>query len=148
MSAEPELAPTTRVASYALVEDESRRLLLVRIAPGYPAAGKWTLPGGGLNFGEDPALGVLRELGEETGLTGEVIDLAFVHSYVRGALPNHGLGAYHAIRIVYRVRITGGGLRDEIEESTDRAAWFALDEARALPLVDLAVTALDHLALD
>ena len=31
------------------------RLLVVRIAPGYTRdAGQWTLPGGGLNFGEDP----------------------------------------------------------------------------------------------
>jgi len=145
MNADFTAEQTTRVAAYALARDDAQRLLLVRIAPGYPAVGKWTLPGGGLNFGEDPAVGVLRELAEETGLTGEIERLAFVHSYVRGALPSRGWGAYHAIRIIYRVRITGGELHDEVDESTDRAAWFSLGEARALPQVDLVGVALDHL---
>ena len=42
--------------------------------------GSWTLPGGGLDFGEDPEAGALRELGEETGLEGEVRGLLGVHS--------------------------------------------------------------------
>lgn len=29
-------------------------------------------------------------------------------------------------------------LRDELDGSTDTCAWFPLDQARALPLVDLA----------
>ena len=62
----------TRVAAYALVRDAEQRVLLVRIAPGYPAAGQWTLPGGGVNFAEDPAATVVRELAEETGLDGRV----------------------------------------------------------------------------
>lgn len=37
-------------------------MLLCRIAPGEADSGRWTLPGGGLEFGEDPADGVLREL--------------------------------------------------------------------------------------
>ena len=31
--------------------------------------GMWTLPGGGLDHGEDPRAGVRREVYEETGLT-------------------------------------------------------------------------------
>jgi hypothetical protein len=50
--------------------------------------------------------------------------------------------AFHAIRLVYRVDVTGGELRDEVEGSTDRARWLTRDEARALPLVDLAETGL------
>jgi ADP-ribose pyrophosphatase YjhB (NUDIX family) len=146
MSAEAAPEQTTRVAAYAICRDDHERVLLVRIAPGYPAVGKWTLPGGGLNFGEDPAVGVLRELTEETGLKGDIEALAFVHSYVRGPMPDWGTTAFHAIRIVYRVRVTGGELRDEVEESTDRAGWFSVAEARALPLVELVELALDHLA--
>jgi ADP-ribose pyrophosphatase YjhB (NUDIX family) len=134
----------TRVAAYALVVDASRRILLVRIAPGYPAAGKWTLPGGGLRFGEDPADAALRELTEETGLTAEISALGFVDSRHRAADPEQSLGGWHAIRIVYRARVSGGQLRDEKDESTDRAAWFSLDEARQLPLVDLVQVALEH----
>lgn len=80
MTARPEPARWTRVAAYALATDEAGRVLLARVAPGYPSAGQWTLPGGGLTFGEDPAAGALRELTEETGLTGEIESIAFIDS--------------------------------------------------------------------
>ncbi len=129
----------TRVAPYALCLDADGRILLCRIGTGIfePQAGYWTLPGGGLDFGEAPAPGALRELEEEAGLTGEVTDIVDVDSQVYG--PRTGRpGELHAIRVIYRVRITGGGLRDEVDGSTDTCAWFPLDQARALPLVDLA----------
>ena len=47
-------------------------------------------------------------------------------------------GRLHAIRIVYRVRITGGQLRDEPDGSTDTCAWFTLDDAKGLHLGELA----------
>ncbi|MDG4763778.1 NUDIX domain-containing protein [Solwaraspora sp. WMMD406] len=40
------------------------RILLTRIAPGYPGAGRWHLPGGGTDYGEQPAVGLLREIVE------------------------------------------------------------------------------------
>ena len=130
----------TRVSAYALCVDADR-LLLCRIAPGpWTAVGRWTLPGGGLDFGEMPADGALRELAEETGLIGEVEGLADVFSWsARWQHPTDGADeAFHAIQVVYRVRIAGGELRDEPDGSTDRAAWFDLDELAALPLVRLA----------
>jgi ADP-ribose pyrophosphatase YjhB (NUDIX family) len=139
----------TRVAAYAVCLDQARRLLLVRVAPGYPATGKWTLPGGGLDFGEEPAHAVLRELTEETGLTGRLVSLAFVDSRTHGAMREAGraYGPWHGIRIVYRVEVTGGDLRDEVDESTDTAEWVPLDQVRSFPIVDLVDAALDHLAI-
>jgi 8-oxo-dGTP diphosphatase len=133
----------TYVAAYALCRDGDGRVLLCRIGPGYDATGKWTLPGGGLEFGEDPAVGVLRELAEETGLHGEVASLALIHSGTGGPVVERErrYGPYHAIRIVYRARITGGELRDEADGSTDAARWFSLTEARDLPLVEMAKAA-------
>jgi 8-oxo-dGTP diphosphatase len=139
------LAPTTRVAAYALIVDERAQILLVRVAPGYAAVGQWTLPGGGLNFGEDPSEGALRELEEETGLTGEIERIAFVASWSRDSIPEEGYGPFHAIQIVFRARATGGQLRDETDESTDLAAWVPLSEARQLPIVGLVDRALKHL---
>ena len=46
--------------------------------------------------------------------------------------------AFHAIQVVYRVRIVGGELRDEPDGSTDHAAWLSLDELPDVPLVRLA----------
>ena len=69
MSDDLDLAPMTRVAAYGLVFDELGRMLIVRIAAGYTrdADGKWTLPGGGLKFGEDPAVGAVRESKKRPG---------------------------------------------------------------------------------
>ena len=44
---------------------------------------------------------------------------------------------YHSVRIVYRTEIVGGELRDETDESTDRAAWCTRDELETMPLVEL-----------
>ena len=141
------LPPWTRVAAYALCVDDADRMLVVRVAAGYPAGGQWTLPGGGLNFGEDPADAVLRELTEETGLTGRVVSLAFVDSLTHGAMVELGraYGPWHGIRIVYRVEVTGGQLRDEIDESTDTAAWMTREEMAAVPLVELVEVAVRFL---
>ena len=145
MTADPELPRWTRVAAYALATNDDGRVLLVRVAPEYPQAGRWTLPGGGLNFGEDPADGALRELTEETGLVGTITSLAFVDSRIAPARPESGLGEWHSIRLVYRVRIVGGELRDELEESTDAASWFARAEIDGLPVVDLVSVTVSHL---
>lgn len=139
----------TRVAAYALCE-EGGRILLCRIAPGHwSGIGEWTLPGGGLDFGEAPRDGALRELTEETGLVGEIDDIADVLSWSgRWRHPRDGADeAFHGLQIVYRARIVGGELRNEVDGSTDLAAWFTRDETGALPLVDLARTAV-HMAFD
>jgi ADP-ribose pyrophosphatase YjhB (NUDIX family) len=144
---EQELPRWTRVAAYAVCTDAADRLLLVRVAAGYLAGGMWTLPGGGLDFGEDPSHAVIRELAEETGLTGRVLTLAFVDSQTHGPMIEAGraYGPWHGIRIVYRVEITGGELRDELDESTDAAGWFTRTEVASLPVVELVDVALGHI---
>lgn len=133
----------TRVAAYALCVDGDA-ILLSRIAPGATAGsdGMWTLPGGGAEFGEHPRDAALRELTEETGLVGEIESLADVDSWAghfvdpRDRVPTD----VHAVRIIYRVRVVGGELRDEVGGSSDRCAWIRGEELAALPLVDLART--------
>ncbi len=134
-----------RVSAYAVcVHDHA--VLLVRIAPGHSVEsdGRWTLPGGGLDHGQDPRDGALRELGEETGLRGEIAELLGVDSSsTRLVSAQDGVDTdLHAIRILYRVRITGGDLRDEPEGSTDAARWVPLADLPTLPHVSLVDVAL------
>lgn len=119
-----------RIGAYALCLDGGR-ILCCRLAHDQPSPGSWTLPGGGIEFGEHPEAAVLRELEEETGLAGRVIEIAFVRSRVHpGRLPDGRHRELHAVALVYRVAITGGTLRDEPTGSTDRAAWLGRRELR------------------
>jgi 8-oxo-dGTP diphosphatase len=102
------------------------------------AAGRWTLPGGGLDWGERPEAGLLRELEEETGLRAtELNGVVGVHSYARLRSAERPKDSVHMVGIVYRVGGLTGDLRPETEGSTDKCAWFTHEEARALPLTPL-----------
>lgn len=116
--------------------DVTSRILLCRIAEGYPAAGLWTLPGGGVDHGEHPDDAVLRELHEETGLTGTRGPVAAIWSGLIEK-PASRPGPLHWIAIMYRVITVPGELRLEVGGSTDAVAWYTLAEAAELPRVDL-----------
>ncbi|WP_304523486.1 NUDIX hydrolase [Aeromicrobium sp. Leaf350] len=66
--------PTKRVIAQGLWRDEAGRVLLCELT--YKQ--EWDLPGGVIEVGESPALGLARELREELGLDVEVGDLVTV----------------------------------------------------------------------
>jgi ADP-ribose pyrophosphatase YjhB (NUDIX family) len=127
----------TRIGSYALCV-EGDRILLARLSAIEVDVGAWTMPGGGIGFGEHPDAACRRELAEETGLDGDIEGVAgiFSHVYERSTFAR---GAdLHFLGIVYRVRVTGGALRDETDGTTDTAAWISRDELAGIRLVELA----------
>ncbi len=146
MSVGDPLPQFQRVAAYNVCVDDESRLLLCRLSNVTERPGAWTLPGGGIDFGEHPEAGALRELHEEAGLVGRIVGLLAVDSLRRTlrAKERDRLGFaegtecdYHSVRIIYRTEIIGGDLRDETDESTDMAGWFTRDDAVSLPLVEL-----------
>jgi len=127
----------TRLGSYALCVEDGR-LLLARLSEVEVDYGAWTLPGGGVDFGEHPDAACHRELEEETGLTGQMEGVAGIFSHVYSPSSYARGGDLHFLGIVYRVRQTGGRLRHEIGGTTDTAAWFTREEVAGLRLVELA----------
>ena len=129
----------TRISAYGLIL-QGPRILLCRISNHLPLdAGRWTLPGGGIDFGEDPADAMVREVHEETGLTVRPLEIAGIDSfYVREAERE-----FHGVRIIYRTEIAGGALRYEVDGTTDLCAWWSPEEARGLPLVNLVSAGLE-----
>lgn len=131
----------TRVAAYAVIEDE-RGLLLSHWRRGRLHG--WTLPGGGLDAGESPRDACVREVWEETGYRVRLGALLGVDSRVLvREEPEAGQAAeLHTIRIVYSAEVIGGELTAEIDGSSDDAAWFSAAEVAGLKRLSLVDTAL------
>lgn len=131
-------APYLRVGAYALLVDADR-ILLVRISPQVSNAGLWTLPGGGLDFGEPPVDGMTREVREETGLVVESAGLVHVDS-IHETTPR----PFHGVRILYSATVLGGELTHEVGGSTDRCQWWRRDDLDPALLDGLAQVGIAH----
>ena len=128
----------TRIGSYSLCLDEEGRILLARLSALEVDVGAWTMPGGGIDFGEHPDAAAIRELEEETGLIGEIDGVTGIFSHVYRKSTFNGGADLHFLGIIYRMRIVGGELRDEIDGTTDTCAWLSPAELEGLRLVELA----------
>jgi len=89
--------PDPKVAVAVLVYDEEKILLVRRTNE--PMRGYWTLPGGFVDAGEDPAHAAERECLEETGIlvsTTHLLDVIAGQAHARGA---HILIVYQAEKL-------------------------------------------------
>lgn len=107
----------SKVAAALLLEQDGKVLLVRRTNS--PEQGRWTLPAGFVDGGEDPEAAALRETLEETGLTARITGLADV---IGGQ--EHPEGA--SIVIVYRGEIVEG--RPEARDEADEVGFFGPDE--------------------
>jgi ADP-ribose pyrophosphatase YjhB (NUDIX family) len=130
-----------RIGVYCVAATDDE-VLLVRIAPGWPRAGRWTLPGGGLHHGEDVLDGLAREFEEETGLVPShprLLDAMSTHLPPNERFPDEDM---HHVQLLYAVDADRDGeLHHERDESTDAARWVPRQELDELPLVALAARA-------
>jgi 8-oxo-dGTP diphosphatase len=133
------------VAAYAVILRDDR-VLLSRLAPYLAPGERWTLPGGGIDFGEHPRDAVVREVYEETGLDAEVGE----HAWIDSALIAGGEdgGQRHAVRIVYDGWVGADAPEPRVVEtdgSTVDARWHRLDDVISgrVPVVPLVRDALD-----
>lgn len=143
-----------RVAAYAVILRERGgdvEILLSRLAPRISRSELWTLPGGGVDHGEDPRDALVREVHEEAGLAAIVGDRARVYSAHMPRTPRDGqLVDAHAIRLVYEGWVAPDAPAPrvvEVDGSTIEAAWKRLDDvvAGAVPVSSVVSEALlDH----
>lgn len=93
-----------RLAAYAVVTS-ARGLLATQYSGLTAVAGRWGMPGGGLDPHEEPTAAVLREVNEETGQRIQLGELVLVQSsHWVGRSPHGPLENFHAVRLVYRAR--------------------------------------------
>jgi 8-oxo-dGTP diphosphatase len=103
--------PTHRVGAFAIIRDETGRVLLSRRAD----SGWWNLPGGGVEPDESVEEGIIREVREETGLDVDVGRLIGVYSKPQK----------HEIVLTFECHIKGGTITNT--EEADHHEWFAPD---------------------
>jgi 8-oxo-dGTP diphosphatase len=106
-----------KVGVGVLVIKDGKLLLVRRIMN--PERGKWSIPAGFLDRGEDPQVTAVRETWEETGLEVAIDGLAGVYYNP----PSQG-GA--SIFILYNARLLGGSL--QAGDDADAVGFFGLDE--------------------
>lgn len=141
-----------RVAAYAVIVRDGQ-ILLSRLAPRLTKKELWTLPGGGVEHGEDPRDTVVREMREETGLEVSIGEASRVFTYHQHDAWRDGQRTdMHSLRIVYDgwVAVDAPAPRtQEIGGSTSEAAWKPLQDVLdgTVPTVGLVTEALaDHAA--
>ncbi|HLI69550.1 MAG TPA: NUDIX domain-containing protein [Ktedonobacteraceae bacterium] len=109
--------------------------------------GKWLPPGGHLDEGEEPGKGALREVSEEIGVEGQIIDLLETPRVETRAIPQLSApfcmlsetipaspqeGEHIHIDFVYVVEIDLSQPLDICQEEVSLARWFSSGEISRL----------------
>ncbi|WP_030544154.1 NUDIX domain-containing protein [Streptomyces albus] len=104
----------------AIVFDDAQRVLLVRRAD----TGRWSIIGGIVEPGEQPARTAVREVYEETAVRCVPERLVLVQTLEPVRYPNGDLCQF--VDTSFRCRATGGEARVNDEESLE-VGWFPVD---------------------
>ncbi len=118
----------------AIIRAEGHRILLVQ----QHDYGRWTTPGGAVEPEETPADAVVREVLEETGLVVVPTRIAGVYGGPDFVVqyPNGDETQY--ISTMFECEVKSGSLGasydNDNNDEVSAAAYWTLDEARALPL--------------
>lgn len=119
-------------AGGVLLKSIRGQLMVAAIRPRGKAAGVWALPKGNLDPGERPEETAVREVFEETGVHGHLVeklgDVKYTYTR-RGGVRVFKIVSFYLLR-------AGRGRIDDIEErmriEVDEARWLPLDEASTL----------------
>lgn len=123
-----------RIAAYAIVVSE-RGLLATQYSSRTAVDGRWGMPGGGLDPGEEPGAAVVREVHEETSQHVELGALVAVQtSHWVGRSPGGVVEDFHAVRLVYRAVCPAPGepVVLDVGGTTADARWVPLDSWRSV----------------
>lgn len=138
--------PHQRIAAYAIVRSR-RGVLGTQCSDRTAIPGLWQLPGGGLEAGETPSEGVVREITEESSQQVRIRRLIDVQSdHWVGRSPTGVLEDFQALRIIYTA-VCPDPTDPEVLDvggTTMAASWVPVRRWRALPWTSGARSLLDR----
>lgn len=118
-----------RLATHAFIKKGDKFLITHRSPKEDFMPNFWDIPGGSIDFGEDPVKGVARETKEETGLTVVVRKLIFCHNQVYD-------NQEHWFALTYRCDIVGDETITLDQNEHDNFRWVTRQELQQLPKID------------
>jgi 8-oxo-dGTP diphosphatase len=122
----PPLQPSHPQLAVSAAIFRDGKILLVRRAR-FPAKGFYSLPGGRVEFGETLHAALVREIGEETGLTVEIVGLAGW----REVMPTSAGGGHYFI-MSFAARWSSGEVI--LNEELDEFRWLSPDALGGLKI--------------
>ncbi len=132
----PHPAVTTDIVIFS-IREEQLKLLLVRRAR-EPFAGAWALPGGFVDIDEDLEACALRELEEETGVTGVYLEQLHTWGHPKRD-PRE-----RVISVAYYALIPSNRLQLRPASDAEAVAWFALHELPSLAFDHQEIVTMAH----
>lgn len=123
-----------RPSAYGIILNDNKVLLSKQF-------GKYDLPGGGIDLGEDIETAVIREVKEETGIDVSVSKLLGIeNSFFQASHSNNN--SYHSLLVFYACDYLGGELStdgfDEHEKAyAEMAEWIPLE---SVDMIEIAST--------
>lgn len=111
-----------KIVATGFVSRDGKALILKRSSKEKFLPEYWELPGGKVNFGEDPSDGLVREYQEEAGLEITVGRPFRTFSYVSGD------GNRHTVEIVYSCKGDNGEVR--ISDAHSEYVWTTEDDIK------------------
>ena len=118
------------VGSCAVILDADKKVLLTRRTDN----GRWCLPGGRVEPGENVSEGCAREVLEETGLEVAIGRLIAVYSTPDMLVEYPDGNRVQLISFSFEAEVTGGSLR--LSDETTDYGYYARDELDAIDLME------------
>jgi 8-oxo-dGTP diphosphatase len=118
-----------RVTVKALVVRDGKILLLKESSQ---LSGKWELPGGGLDFGEDTIEGLKREIYEEMGVSVKSVDKRPMYVWTWRFVNGRGMDWYYSLVVCYRVELNSFDFR--VNDECEEIGWFSREELLQIEL--------------
>ena len=120
---------THQIGVKAIITDKEGKILLIKRSEKYGCLkDAWDIPGGRIDFGEEPVEGLKREIKEETGLAlkevKKILDVSTVYKDE----------SKHIIRITYLCEVEESSITLSSEHTEQ--AWFNPEQLRNLHFKD------------